>query len=405
MKASTLIKVASQSILKNKMRTLLTMLGIVIGVGAVIVMVAIGQGAQTQIQNQINNLGTNMIVVTPGASSQGGVSRGAQSYNRLTVKDAEKIQRESLIVSAVSPVVFTRTQIIGGQGNWRVTVNGVSTDFQIIRNWDLKYGRFFDQSEVRQMRRVVVLGHTVAEELFPGEDPTGVTVQIRTVPAQVIGVLEPKGQTANGTDQDDVILMPYTTVQSRLSGWSRIFQILASTPSSRDIPAAQAELAAIMRESHGLSEWEEDDFTVRNQNDLAEAAQGTTEVMTLLLAAIASISLLVGGIGIMNIMLVSVTERTREIGIRMAIGARGRDVLTQFLVESIVMSVLGGMIGIGVGFAGSTVLGQMTGWHTVISPTTVMIALGFSAGVGIFFGFYPARKAAALNPIDALRYE
>ena len=405
MKGSTLIKVATQSILKNKMRTLLTMLGIIIGVGAVIVMVAIGQGAQSQIQDQINNLGTNMIVITPGASSQGGVSRGAQSYNRLTVKDAEKIQRESLLVSAVSPVVFTRTQVIGGQGNWRTTINGVSTDYQIIRDWGLTYGRFFDQSEVRQMRKVCVLGHTVAENLFPGEDPVGQQIQLRNVPVQIIGVLEPKGQTASGNDQDDVILAPYTTVQSRLSGWSRIFQILASTSSPDDIAEAQDEIKVIMRESHNLSEWEDDDFTVRNQTDLADAAQGTTEVMTLLLAAIASISLLVGGIGIMNIMLVSVTERTREIGIRMAIGARGRDVLTQFLVESIVMSVLGGLIGVGIGFAGASVLGQFTGWNTVISPETVMVALIFSAGVGIFFGFYPARKAAALNPIEALRYE
>ena len=405
MKSSTLVKVASQSILKNKMRTLLTMLGIVIGVGAVIVMVAIGQGAQSQIQDQINNLGTNLIVVTPGSSNQGGVNRGAQSYNRLTAKDAEKIKRESLVVSAVSPVVFSRTQVIGGQGNWRTTINGVSTDYQIIRNWDLKYGRFFDQAELRQMRRVAVLGHTIWENLYPGQDPVGQSIQIRNVPVLIVGVLEKKGQTANGTDQDDVIFAPYTTVQTRLSGWSRIFQILASTPSTRDIPEAQAEITAIMREAHGLSRWEEDDFTVRNQNDLAEAAQGTTQIMTLLLAAIASISLLVGGIGIMNIMLVSVTERTREIGIRMAIGARGRDVLTQFLVESIVMSVLGGLIGVGIGFVSSNVVGQVTGWSTFVSPTTVMIALGFSAAVGIFFGFYPARKASRLNPIDALRYE
>ncbi len=405
MKGSTLIKVATQSIWKNKMRTLLTMLGIIIGVGAVIVMVAIGQGAQSQIQDQINNLGTNMIVITPGASSQGGVSRGAQSYNRLTVKDAEMIQRESLLISAVSPVVFTRTQVIGGQGNWRTTINGVSTDYQIIRDWALTSGRFFDQSELRQMRKVAVLGHTVAENLFPGEDPVGQQVQLRNVPVRIIGVLEAKGQTASGTDQDDVIFAPYTTVQSRLSGWSRIFQILVSTSSPGDIPEAQQEITTLMRESHNLSEWEDDDFTVRNQTDLADAAQGTTEVMTLLLAAIASISLLVGGIGIMNIMLVSVTERTREIGIRMAIGARGRDVMTQFLVESIVMSVLGGLIGVGIGFGGASILGRVMGWHTVVSPETVLVALIFSAGVGIFFGFYPARKAAALNPIDALRYE
>ena len=405
MKGSTLIKVATQSILKNKMRTLLTMLGIIIGVGAVIVMVAVGQGAQSQIQQQINNLGTNMIVITPGSSSQGGVSRGAQSFNRLTLDDAEKLRREGLLLSAVSPVIFTRTQVIGGQGNWRTTINGVSTDYQLIRDWQLSSGRFFDQSEVRSMRKVAVLGHTVAENLFPGEDAVGQQVQLRNVPFQIIGVLEEKGQTASGSDQDDVILAPYTTVQNRLSGWSRIFQILASTSSPGDVAPAQEEIRAIMRESHDLAAWEDDDFDVRNQTDLADAAQGTTEVMTLLLAAIASISLLVGGIGIMNIMLVSVTERTREIGIRMAIGARGTDVLTQFLVESIVMSVLGGAIGVGVGFAGASLLGRLTGWSTVISPETILVALVFSAGVGIFFGFYPARKAAALNPIEALRYE
>ena len=405
MKGSTLVKVATQSIWKNKMRTLLTMLGIIIGVGAVIVMVAIGQGAQSQIQKQINNLGTNMIIITPGTSNQGGVSHGAGSFNRLRVKDAEKLQREGLLFSAVSPVVFTRTQVIGGQGNWRTTINGVSTDYPIIRDWATTSGRFFDQSELRQMRKVAVLGHTIAENLFPGEDPVGQQVQLRNVPFRIIGVLEEKGQTASGTDQDDVIFSPYTTVQNRLSGWSRIFQILVSTSSPGDIPEAQQEITAIMRESHDLAAWEDDDFTVRNQTDLADAAQGTTEVMTLLLAAIASISLLVGGIGIMNIMLVSVTERTREIGIRMAIGARGSDVLTQFLVESIVMSVLGGLIGLGMGFAGASVLGMLTGWNTVVSPETVLIAIVFSAAVGIFFGFYPARKAAALNPIEALRYE
>ena len=405
MKGSTLIKIAGQSIVKNKMRTLLTMLGIIIGVGAVIVMVAVGDGARSQIEAQINSLGTNLIVITPGSSSQGGVSRGAGSFNRLSVDDFEKLQGQSLFLSGVSPVVMTRTQAIGGQGNWRTMINGVSTDYQIIRDWDLVSGRFFDLSELRQMRKVALLGKTVADNLFPGEDPVGQQIQLRNVPFQIIGVLEEKGQTSSGTDQDDVILVPFTTAQTRLSGWSFIGQILASTSSPGDIPEAQEEIRAIMRESHGLAAWEDDDFTVRNQTDIAETASGTTEVMTLLLAAIASISLLVGGIGIMNIMLVSVTERTREIGIRMAIGARGSDVLTQFLVESIVMSLVGGLIGIGVGFAGAALLARFTGWATVVSPETVVIALVFSAGVGIFFGFYPARKAAALNPIEALRYE
>ncbi len=405
MKTSNLVKVASKSILKNKMRTLLTMLGIIIGVGAVIVMVAVGEGARSQIQQQINNLGTNMIVITPGSSRQGGVSHGAQSYNRLTVEDAEKLAREGTLISAVSPVVFTRTQAIGGQGNWRCTINGVSEQYPTIRDWKTSSGVFFDSNDLRSMRKVAVLGKTVADNLFPGEDAVGQQVQLRNVPFTVIGVLEEKGQTASGTDQDDVIIVPYTTAQTRLAGWSRIFQILASTYSPSDIPAAQEEMRLIMRESHRLAEWDDDDFTIRNQTDLAEAAQGTTEVMSILLAAIASISLLVGGIGIMNIMLVSVTERTREIGIRMAIGARGRDVLTQFLIEATVISMFGGMIGIGLGFAGATILGSATGWHTVIAPETTVVAILFAAVVGIFFGFYPARKAAALDPIEALRYE
>ncbi len=405
MKASNLIKVAAKSIRKNKMRTLLTMLGIIIGVGAVIVMVAVGEGARSQIQDQINNLGTNMIVITPGSSNQGGVSRGAQSFNRLTVDDSEKIAREATLVSAVSPVVFTRTQAIGGQGNWRTTINGVSADFALIRDWDVSMGLFFTEMDVRSMRKVAVLGKTVADNLYPGEDPVGLQIQLRNVPFNIVGVLSEKGQTASGNDQDDVIIIPYTTAQTRLSGWSRIFQILASTYSPADIVPAQDEIRLIMRESHRLAEWEEDDFEIRNQTDLAEAAQGTTEVMSVLLAAIASISLLVGGIGIMNIMLVSVTERTREIGIRMAIGARGKDVLTQFLIEATVMSMLGGLIGVAVGFAGAYVLGRATGWNTVISPETVGVALVFAAAVGIFFGFYPARKAASLDPIEALRYE
>ena len=252
---------------------------------------------------------------------------------------------------------------------------------------------------------LAVVGKTVADNLFPGQDPVGALIRIRNVPFQIIGVLGSKGQTAEGTDQDDLILAPYTTVQSRLAGFNFIAQILASTATKEDIPAAQEEIRQILRGAHKLPSYADDDFTVRNQTDLAAAAQGTTSVMTALLAAIASISLLVGGIGIMNIMLVSVTERTREIGIRMAIGARGSDVLTQFLVESIVMSVIGGVLGVGLGFGGAAVLSKVTGWQTAIAPHMVLVALGFSAAVGIFFGFYPARKAAALDPIQALRYE
>jgi len=405
MTSTRLLIVASKSILKNKMRTLLTMLGIIIGVGAVIIMVAIGQGAQSQIEEQIQNLGTNMIVITAGTSSSGGVSRGSGSYNRLKVKDADLIARESILLSGVTPVVTTFTQAVGGTGNWRTLINGVGVDYEHIRALSLSDGSFFDQTDVRQMKKVAVLGWTVAENLFPDRDAVGQQIRLRNVPFKIVGVLNPKGQTASGTDQDDQILAPYTTVQTRLRGRSFISQILVNTSTPNDIPAAEEEIAILMRESHGLAEWEEDDFTVKNQTELAETAQGTTEVMTILLAAIASISLLVGGIGIMNIMLVSVTERTKEIGIRMAIGARGSDVLTQFLIESIVMSVFGGALGVLVGFGGSRLLSQVMGWGTEVSPDIVAIALIFSAAVGIFFGFYPARKAAALNPIDALRYE
>lgn len=405
MRPFRLVKVAGKSIIKNKMRTLLTMLGIIIGVGAVLVMVAVGDGAKSQIENQIRNLGSNMLVVTPGSSSAGGVSRGSGSFNRLSLEDAEKIKNESVFVSMVSPVVTTFSQIIGGSGNWRARLNGVDVDYLLIRDWDLASGSWFTPQDVRTGKKVAVLGKTVADQLFAGQDAVGQTIQIRNVPVQVIGVLEPKGQTPEGSDQDDVVLAPHTTVQQRLSRFRFVSQILVSTSNQNDIPAAQDEMSAILRESHGLAQYEENDFEVRNQTQLADAASGTTEVMTLLLAAIASISLLVGGIGIMNIMLVSVTERTREIGIRMAIGARGSDVLVQFLIEAIVMSVLGGAIGVAIGFGGAALVANVTGWSTVVEPNTVVVALVFSAAVGIFFGFYPARKAAAMNPIDALRFE
>jgi len=405
MRKSTLIKVATQSILKNKMRTFLTMLGIVIGVAAVIVMVAVGYGAQTSIQKQIGALGTNMIMIMPGASSAGGVNQGAATFNRLTPADAEKLQRESLLLSAVSPVVFTNAQAISQFGNWRTRVQGVSMEYQQIRDWGVSSGTFFTEADQRGARKVAVLGATVAKNLFPNEDPVGQQMQIRDVPVTVVGVLNAKGQNAGGQDADDIILVPYTTAQSRLSGRQRVGQIIGSAYSPQDIPAATEEIRGILRESHKLGDGDDDDFTIRNQDEIAAAASSTTQVMTLLLAAIASISLLVGGIGIMNIMLVSVTERTREIGIRMAIGARGSDVLTQFLVESVAISVLGGLIGVLIGVSGAALLGHLTGWSTVTPPEAIVLAVGFSAAVGVFFGFYPARQAASLNPIQALRYE
>lgn len=404
MKTTTLARVAIESIRKNKMRTSLTMLGIVIGVAAVIVMVAIGQGATERIQQQIGSLGTNMLTITPGASARGGVSQGAQTFNRLTIADAEKLQREATLVTGVSPVIFSRGQVIGGTGNWRSQINGVDANYTTIRDWPATSGAFFTDSDVRAARKVVVLGATVADALFPGSDPVGQTVQVRNVPLTVVGVLATKGQTAGGSDQDDVVIVPYSTAQNRLAGHSFIGQIIASAASPAQVTAAQEELRIIMRESHKLGD-ADDDFTVRNQNELAEAATSTTEVMSWLLAAIASISLIVGGIGIMNIMLVSVTERTREIGIRMAVGARGDDVRFQFLVESVMISLAGGVIGILLGFASASIVGRMTGWSMHISPEAVVVAVLFSAAVGIFFGFYPARKAASLHPIQALRYE
>ena len=400
----TLLKLAWQSIVKNKMRTLLTMLGIVIGVGAVIVMIAVGQGAQSQIEAQISTLGTNLIVITPGSSAAGGVSQGAGTFNRLTVEDAIKLKDQATTLAGVSPVISARAVVIGPQGNWRTGINGVSTDYFTIRDWLPTSGELFSDADLKSGRKIALIGATVAKNLFPDIDPVGAQIQIGKAPFTVIGLMAPKGQNAGGQDQDDVVLMPYTTAQTRLSGNVRIGQILASTFSPGDIPAAQEEVSGIMREAHRLGD-NPDDFTVRNQTELAAAATSTTSVMSGLLAAIASISLLVGGIGIMNIMLVSVTERTREIGIRLAIGARGSDVLVQFLVESIVMSLIGGVIGLSVGYGGSIVLGRVTGWHTVVPVSAVFLAVGFSAAVGVFFGFYPARKAAAMNPIEALRYE
>jgi putative ABC transport system permease protein len=402
---STVLRMAMRSILKNKMRTMLTMLGIVIGVGAVIVMVAIGNGAQSQIKRQISSLGTNLIVVTAGSAQQGGVSQGAQTFNRLTIDDVDAIKRDATLLAAVSPVIVTRTQVVAGSGNWRAEVNGVSTDYLTIRDWAVSSGALFTDDDVAAKRTVLLLGATVARNLFPDGDPVGMEIRLGKTPFTVVGVLAPKGQTANGSDQDDVVLVPYTTAQTRLNGFSFLGQILASASSPSQLQAAQDEIRGIMRDAHGIPPGGTDDFTVRDQTAIATAATSTSSIMTSLLAAIASISLIVGGIGIMNIMLVSVTERTREIGIRMAIGARGGDVLMQFLVESIVMCLLGGLGGLAAGVGGATLVAHFTGWSIATPVSAVFLAIGFSAAVGIFFGFYPARKAAALDPIQALRFE
>jgi putative ABC transport system permease protein len=405
-KQSTLLKVAAESIARNKMRSLLTMLGIVIGVAAVIVMVAIGNGARLQIESSIKKLGTNVIMIMPTSTTHAGASLGAATYNKLTVADAIKIKREATLVSAVSPVVVTEAQVIGGQGNWKTRINGVSTDFFSIRDWNTSSGEIFTDADVRSGRKVALLGATVAKKLFSGSDPIGGHIQIGRVPFTVVGIMQAKGGSGGGGDEDDVVVMPYTTAQTRLKGDVDIGHMFASAVSASEMPAAQEEIAGVLRDSHKLKPGTEDDFFLRNQIEITQAITSTTRTMSALLAAIASISLLVGGIGIMNIMLVSVTERTREIGVRKAVGAKRGDILVQFLTEATVLSVLGGVIGVAAGVGAAQLISPLLGTSkALVTPQSVIMALAVSLGIGIFFGFYPANRAAGLNPIDALRYE
>lgn len=400
-----LLRVAVNSLLKNGMRSLLTSLGIIIGVSAVIVMVAIGTGSQDRIEREINALGTNLIIVFPGASQSGGVSRGAGSLNRLTLDDMEILEENATLIGAVSPVVRTGGQVVGGGNNWNSTVYGVSTDYFEIRNWQINYGDFFTERDIRSSKKVALLGKTVADQLFPDQDPTGEQIRIRNTPFTVAGVLKEKGQSGMGQDQDDVVLAPSTTVLYRLKGDRYIDMINASAISTDRLDEAQEEIRTLLRTSHRLDEGKEDDFTIRNQAEITEAVSETSQVMTLLLGSIAGVSLIVGGIGIMNIMLVSVTERTREVGIRLSTGARSSDILTQFLTEAVVLSLIGGVIGIMLAFGVVFGLNEVTTLSALITTDIVAVAFLFSGAVGVFFGFYPARKAAALNPIDALRYE
>ncbi len=405
MKVLNIILSAFRALQKNKMRSFLTMLGIIIGVGAVIAMLAIGQGAEYSVQQQINALGTNVLVVLPGTQQTGSVRVGAGSVTTLTEDDALAIQKECPAVALISPGTRAVGQVIAGNLNWATTIEGTGPDYLQIRDWNLQYGDFYTDQDVKAASKVCVVGTTVADNLFPDSSPVGQSIRIRNVPFKVIGVLEKKGQNAMGQDQDDIILAPYSTVAKRLSWFPYIRQVLVSATSPATIPVAQQQVTDLLRMRHKIGPYDPDDFTIRNQADLATAANATTDILTLLLASIASVSLLVGGIGIMNIMLVSVTERTREIGIRMSIGARGRDILTQFLIEALVLSLLGGIIGIMFGFAGSLVISHVAKWPTIVTAFSIVLSFGFSIAIGIFFGFYPARKAALLNPIDALRFE
>ncbi len=405
MKIKIILKIAVKSILKSRMRSLLTALGIIIGVAAVIVMVAIGDGAQSIVEDQIASLGSNLIIITPGTSTVGGVRGGAGTFNRFTLDDADKIKKEATLITGVSPLVRSGGQVIGGVGNWFTQIQGVSADYLDIRLWELENGEFFTERDVLARAKVCVLGSDVVDNLFPDDDPVGKQIRIRNVPFKVIGVLKSKGQTSVGTSNDDIILAPSKTVLDRLSGGRFISSIQASAVSSEKNQEAQEELRRIMRESHKLELGENDDFTIKDQAEIAEAQTETTRVLTYLLASVAGVSLIVGGIGIMNIMLVSVTERTREIGIRLSIGARASDILIQFLAEAIVLSLSGGTIGIALSFLITYILNNYTDQTALIQPQIIVISFCFAGAVGIFFGFYPARKAAALNPIDALRYE
>ncbi len=400
-----IMKIAYDSLINHKTRALLTMLGIIIGVAAVISMVAVGQGAQSAVEEQIASLGTNVLIIFPGSITQGGVRLGAGAQTTLTTADVDAIREGCSDVAYVSPMARTGRQVVAGNLNWGTSVQGGSADYFRIREWPLASGRYFTEQDDRAETKVCLLGQTVIQNLFPGQDPVGQEVRIGNLPFIVIGTLVAKGQTSNGQDQDDIVVMPFSTLQRKVLGQDFVSTILVSAVSKDLIPAAQAQITRLLRTRHRLQPWQDSDFTIRNQSEIAEAATATSSVMTVLLASIASVSLVVGGIGIMNIMLVSVTERTREIGIRISIGARKGDIMTQFLLEAIVMSLLGGLIGILLGMISSNLVSKLAGWPTFVTGSSVLLAVVFSTAVGVFFGYYPARKASRLNPIEALRYE
>jgi putative ABC transport system permease protein len=402
------LRIALRALMVNKMRSTLTMLGIIIGVGAVIAMIAVGSGAKQRIADQIASMGSNLLMVMSGSSTSGGLRFGSGTVPTLTVDDAKAILSEIPSIKYVAPSLPGVAQIVYGNQNWSTSINGTTPEMLDIREWPVALGRPFGQQDVDGATKVCLLGMTVVENLFGGIEPIGQIVRIKNVPFTVIGVLSYKGQTSFGHDQDDTIFIPLSTAQKRLFGMQFPGMVRAISVQARGpevMEEAEKEINSILRQRHRLQPNQDNDFTVRNLTEVMATAEQSASVMSLLLGAIASISLIVGGIGIMNIMLVSVTERTREIGIRIAVGAKGRDILLQFLIESLVLSLIGGIVGIGIGVAGTLILSSFTQWPTLFSMKAILLAFLFSSLVGVFFGFYPARKASLLNPIEALRYE
>ena len=401
-------RIALRALWVNKMRSFLTMLGIIIGVGAVITMLAVGTGASEKISEQIASVGSNLLLVIPGSITQGGIRMGSGSQSTLTIDDSEAIEKECSAVNAVAPILKTTGQVVYGNQNWATSTYGTTSGILTVKDWALVAGRNITDQDIRSANKVCFLGQTVVDNLFGGIDSLGQVIRIKKVPFTVIGVLETKGQSLMGQDQDDVIYVPVTTAQKKIVGRSlpgMVHAIYVKATSAESMSLAEKQVTELLRQRHRSSANKEDDFTVRNLTQMMQVAEQSAQVMTILLGAIASISLLIGGIGIMNIMLVSVTERTREIGIRMAIGAKTWDIRIQFIIEALTLSLIGGILGIVLGVTGSSILSAFAGWTTIVSFLSIILAFSFSGLVGIFFGFYPAYKASLLNPIDALRYE
>lgn len=406
MKIFKLLAIAQGSLMKNRTRSILTMLGIIIGVGAVIVMRAIGDGAQQDIEDRINSLGTNLLIVTSSSNSYGGIRRGAGSSRTLYIEDVDKIREQCTLVSNVSGIVSASGQVIGGGTNWFTQVQGVDPEYIEIKSWNVEDGSMFTERDIRAKSKVAVLGASVVENMYGGVSPVGQTLRIQKTPFKIIGVLEAKGQSSGGRDQDDTVLVPLTTAAFRLRGDSQyVSQMYVSALTVDTMDTAKEEVTQVLRQSHKLVDGQEDDFTIRSQSELTEAFTSTTETMTTFLTIVAAVSLLVGGVGIMNIMLVSVTERTREIGIRVAVGARSGDVLTQFLIEAVVLSVTGGALGIAIAYGVCDLVSDRFGMTTIIKTWIIGVSLGVSAAIGVIFGLYPAFMASRLDPIDALRHE